>query len=169
MEGLTRFHMENQRIQKRIATALERIADLLEGGKKVALTFHLDGKQLAETLVKGMPAAMRKMVKPSTKAAKAMADVGIVLDPPKPMTAVDRVELETPGLLKACKRRVRLGSVWHRKMGKAGVADVTVVAREATHAVLRSRTTGRRSRTRYDYFAVGIPGCKGQWQKGGSS
>lgn len=155
MEGLSRFHMENQAIQKRIATALERIADAVEGGKKLVLNVSLDGKALTEQVVKSMPRVLADRRKPKAKAKQ-----------PKPRSDVSHLTDEQLEVIRLSKRRVRMDSVWHRKAGKAGVMVVTVVGRGVTHAILNHRDTGKDSRSRYDYFATGIEGVHPQWQKG---
>jgi hypothetical protein len=145
-------------VQERIADALERIALGLElGPESRTINVYMDGKLLTAQLVKEMPRVLadRRKVAPPQRS-----------DLRRERTAVEKLEVRYPGLLKACKRRVKLGSVWHRKAGKAGVMVVKVVGRGVTHAILTHRGTGRESRTRYDYFDVNVPGCKGQWRKG---
>jgi predicted DNA-binding protein (UPF0251 family) len=151
-EGLSRFDMENQAIQKRIAAALERIADAVEGGKQLVLNVTLDGKALTEQVVKSMPRVLADRRKPKPK--------------PKPRQDVSHLSDEQLEVIRLSKRRVRMDSVWHRKAGKAGVMVVTVVGRGVTHAILNHRDTGKDSRSRYDYFATGIEGVHPQWQKG---
>jgi hypothetical protein len=156
---MTGFEKDGQRIQARIANALEAIARALQKGSR-AITIKVvmpDGKVLAETVVKAMPRVLadRHKVAPPQRS-----------DLRRERTAVEKLEVKYPELLKACKRRVKMGSVWHRKAGKAGVMIVEVVGRGVTHAILKHRGTGRESRTRYDYFDVNVPGCKGQWRKG---
>jgi predicted DNA-binding protein (UPF0251 family) len=151
-EGLSRFDMENQAIQKRIAAALERIADAVEGGKQLVLNVTLDGKALTEQVVKSMPRVLADRCKPKPK--------------PKPRQDVSHLSDEQLEVIRLSKRRVRMDSVWHRKAGKAGVMVVTVVGRGVTHAILNHRDTGKDSRSRYDYFATGIEGVHPQWQKG---
>jgi predicted DNA-binding protein (UPF0251 family) len=152
-EGLSRFDMENQAIQKRIAAALERIADAVEGGKQLVLNVTLDGKALTEQVVKSMPRVLAdRRRKPKSK--------------PKPRQDVSHLSDEQLEVIRLSKRRVRMDSVWHRKAGKAGVMVVTVVGRGVTHAILNHRDTGKDSRSRYDYFATGIEGVHPQWQKG---
>ncbi len=139
----TGFEQDTQRIQKRIADALEWIADSLDGGGKHLV---MDGKALAEQVVKEMPRVLADRRKSTT--------------PPQGLTEDQLI------LIKKCKRRVHMGSVWHRKMGIAGTLIVEVVGRGVTHAILKHRDSSRESRSRYDYFAVNIPGCHGQYQKG---
>ncbi len=134
---------------ERIATALERIVARL--GKPTMIKVMMpDGTVLAETVVKAIPAVLANRRKPSHP------------QPAGPASYTD----EQLALIKACKRRVRIGSVWHRKAGKGGVLVVEVVGRGVTHAILKHRGSDRESRSRYDYFAVNIPGCHGQYQKG---
>ena len=149
---------DGQRTQKRIAAALEAIARALQRGRATTIQVVLpDGRVLAEQVVKGMPRVLANRRK-----AKATQPSDLARE----KTAVEKLEAKYPGILKACKRRVRMGSVWHRKAGRAGVMIVEVVGRGVTHAILKHRATGRESRTRYDYFDVNYPGSKGQWRKG---
>ena len=150
--AVTGFEKDGQRIQGRIAAALEAIARALQKGKALKIVVALDGKAVTEHVVKAMPRVLAKRPQDS--------------DLRRERTAVEKLEAKYPGILKACKRRVKMGSVWHRKAGQAGVMIVEVVGRGVTHAILKHRGTGRESRTRYDYFDVNVPGCKGQWRKG---
>ena len=142
--------------KERIATALERIADALEGGRNLVITVALDGRALTKEVVRLTPRILNRRKVKATQPS----------DLAREKTAVEKLEAKYPGILKACKRRVRMGSVWHRKAGRAGVMIVEVVGRGVTHAILKHRATGRESRTRYDYFDVNYPGSKGQWRKG---